>query len=171
MKRVILATFGTIAALVGLLSYKSHRPVASSTVGLPSAALATTAAPSHSARARRSSSAPPNRRRTTSSSPMPRTTTASGAARTVMGSAVTTRYGVVQVKVVTSAKRITAVSFAQLTAFDGHSAEINNQAGPQLLQETLSAQSAHVDGVSGATYTSDGYRTSLQYALDQVGIR
>jgi uncharacterized protein with FMN-binding domain len=88
-----------------------------------------------------------------------------------MGSTVQTRYGIVQVKVVTKAKRITAVSFAQLTAYDGRSAEINSQAAPQLLQQTLSSQSAHVDGVSGATYTSDGYRTSLQYALDQVGIR
>ena len=59
----------------------------------------------------------------------------------------------------------------QLTSFDGRSQQINANAGPILLQQTLSAQSAHVDGVSGATYTSDGYRTSLQAALDQVGIR
>ena len=168
MKRVILATLGTIVALVGLLSFKSHPPVTSSGTALPSAVLATTAAPPPTTPGPTASSAPPNRRRTTSSAP---TTTAATTTRTVMGSTVHTRYGIVQVKVDVTAKRITAVSFAQLTAFDGRSAQINSQAGPQLLQETLSAQSAHIDAVSGATYTSDGYRTSLQYALDQVGIQ
>ena len=81
-----------------------------------------------------------------------------------------TRYGIVQVKITVSGKRITNVGFAQLTAFDGRSQQINSQAAPILLQETLSAQSAHIDSVSGATYTSDGYVQSLQSALDKAGI-
>jgi uncharacterized protein with FMN-binding domain len=44
--------------------------------------------------------------------------------------------------------------------------EINNYAVPILVQETLTAQSANIDSVSGATVTSDGYRASLQSALD-----
>jgi uncharacterized protein with FMN-binding domain len=63
------------------------------------------------------------------------------------------------------------VGFVQLTAFDGRSQQINSQAAPYLLQETLSAQSAHIDAISGATYTSAGYVQSLQSALDQAGIR
>ena len=45
---------------------------------------------------------------------------------------------------------------------------INAHAGPLLLQRTLIAQGADIDTVSGATYTSDGYRESLQSALDQA---
>ena len=180
MKRVILATVGTVAALVALLSFKSHPAVPGSGTALPSAILSTTpGAPSRSG-AQTTTSAPPAPNTTSTAPTTNRTSTktstsasasASASARSTVGSAVSTRYGVVQVKVVTVGHRITAVSFAQLTSHDGRSAQINSQAGPLLLSETLSAQSAHVDAVSGATYTSDGYRTSLQSALDQVGIR
>lgn len=64
--------------------------------------------------------------------------------------------------------KITNVSFVQLTAYDGTSQMINQQAAPILLQQTLQAQSAHIDGVSGATYTSMGYIASLQSALDKL---
>ncbi len=63
------------------------------------------------------------------------------------------------------------MSFLQLTAFDGRSQQINSAAAPILLQETLSAQSAQIDTVSGASYTSAGYVQSLQSALDQAGIK
>lgn len=82
-----------------------------------------------------------------------------------------TQYGIVQVKVTVTGKRIANVSFLQLTAYDGRSQQINNDAAPVLLQETLSAQNAHIDAVSGASYTSDGYTQSLQSALDQAGIQ
>lgn len=74
-------------------------------------------------------------------------------------------------QVVVSGSTIKNVSFLQLTAVDPRSQFINSQAGPILLQETLSAQSSQIDGVSGATYTSEGYVQSLQSALDQAGIR
>jgi uncharacterized protein with FMN-binding domain len=77
----------------------------------------------------------------------------------------------VQVQVVVAGTKIQNVSFLQLTADDPRSQEINDQAGPILLQETLSAQSSTIDTVSGATYTSEGYLQSLQSALDQAGIR
>ena len=48
--------------------------------------------------------------------------------------------------------------------------EINSVAVPILTQETLAAQSAQIDSVSGATYTSDGYKGSLQSALDKAGV-
>ena len=52
----------------------------------------------------------------------------------------------------------------------GRDQEINSEAVPELVQETMQAQSAQIDMVSGATYTSDGYVTSLQSALDQAGV-
>ncbi len=81
-----------------------------------------------------------------------------------------TQYGVVQVQVVVSGTKISNVSFLQLTAYDGRSQQINSEAAPILLQETLSAQSANIDTVSGASYTTAGYVQSLQSALDKAGI-
>lgn len=88
---------------------------------------------------------------------------------TYTGTSVQTRYGVIQVRVTVSGGRITDVATPQLEARDGRSQSINSQAVPLLKQEVLSAQSAQVDTISGATYTSDGYLTSLQAALDQAG--
>ena len=82
-----------------------------------------------------------------------------------------TQYGIVQVKITVADRKITDVAFVKLTAFDGRSRQINSDAAPILLQETLSAQSAQIDSVSGASYTSQGYFQSLQSALDQAGIR
>ena len=56
----------------------------------------------------------------------------------------------------------------RLPSGDGRSQQISTFAGQQLAQQALAAQSANIDGVSGATYTSDSYKTSLQSALDQL---
>ncbi len=62
---------------------------------------------------------------------------------------------------------VTAVSYPQDNPRDQ---EINSYALPQLRREALAAQSAQIDTVSGASYTSDGYRRSLQSALDSAGL-
>lgn len=88
------------------------------------------------------------------------------ASATVTGHAASTRYGDVQVKLVIAAGRIvraTAVAYPRESHRDQ---EINAYAVPVLEQASVSAQSAQIDTVSGATYTSDGYVTSLQSALD-----
>ena len=171
MKRVFVSIVGTVLGLVALLSFKSHPAEHTAAGGLPAASLAVTAPASASpAGGTTATGAPPVPGR----SRLAATATSTKAAvspRTITGSAVQTRYGVVQVKAVLTGRKITSVSFVQLTSFDGRSQQINANAGPILLQQTLSKQTAHIDGVSGATYTSDGYRTSLQAALDQVGIR
>jgi uncharacterized protein with FMN-binding domain len=84
------------------------------------------------------------------------------------GRSVETGYGAIQVAVTVAGGKITDVSTPQLEAFDGRSQRINSQAVPILKQEVLQAQSANVSMVSGATYTSDGYLTSLQSALDKA---
>jgi uncharacterized protein with FMN-binding domain len=53
---------------------------------------------------------------------------------------------------------------------NGRDQEINSYALPVLVQETLRAQNAHIDMVSGATVTSGGYLRSLQAALDRAGL-
>ena len=88
---------------------------------------------------------------------------------TFPGSTVQTRYGPVQVSVTIANGTITEVTALQLTNDGGRSVAISAQAAPILRSEVLSAQSAKVSNVSGATYTSKGYTTSLQAALDTAG--
>ncbi|WP_375493552.1 FMN-binding protein [uncultured Jatrophihabitans sp.] len=165
MKRLILTVSGTVAGFAALLSFKTQAHPITAAGPLPSAG-ARTDAPASSAALSSTRGTPTP---TTSRSATPaRTRTVS---RNYVGRAITTRYGVVQVKVTVAASKITGVSFEQLTAFDRHSEEINSMAGPQLLQETLTQQSAQVDTISGASYTSDGYRQSLQSALDQAHLK
>lgn len=84
----------------------------------------------------------------------------------VDGPAVDTQYGAVQVRVIYSGKHITNVVPLHLTDSSGRSVAISADAAPVLRQEALAAQSAHIDVVSGATYTSEAYQQSLQAAID-----
>ncbi|WP_439690843.1 FMN-binding protein [Curtobacterium sp. SP.BCp] len=97
---------------------------------------------------------------------------ASGAAKdgTFTGHAAQTQYGPVQVEITVAGGKITDVTALELTDRDGRSAQISQQAAPILRQEALQAQSAQIQAVSGATYTSEGYVTSLQSAIDQAGL-
>ena len=87
---------------------------------------------------------------------------------TYTGQANDNSYGTVQVAAVISGGKITDVTFLQMPSDRQHSAELSAYAQPVLLQETIQAQSAKVDGVSSATLTSDSYMQSLQSALDQA---
>lgn len=95
--------------------------------------------------------------------------TARPAASTVTGPTVDTHYGPVQVTITTVGKRITAVAVA-ISPQDPRSQSIETQAVPILKQETLQAQSASVNTVSGATVVSDAYLQSLQSALSKAGL-
>ncbi|WP_315095004.1 FMN-binding protein [uncultured Cellulomonas sp.] len=88
---------------------------------------------------------------------------------TVVGSSVSTRYGPVQVSVTFSAGQITDVQVLQVPGGHHESVQINARATPILAQEVVDAQSAQVDTVSGATYTSEAYAESVQSAIDQRG--
>lgn len=164
MKRILLSVTATVVGLVALLSFKTHGRALAPAGGLPSAAAAAPAG-SGSTSAGTTTSSPPRAGATRSKPP------AAASAKAYTGAAVQTQYGVVQVAVTVTGRHIDSVKFLQLTAYDPHSQDINSQAGPILLQETVQGQTGHVDTVSGATYTSDGYLQSLQSALDQAGIR
>ncbi|MER7246872.1 FMN-binding protein [Kribbella sp. NPDC000426] len=84
----------------------------------------------------------------------------------VAGGVVDTQYGPVQVGITVRGGRITKAHTLQHPSGDGQTDQINGYAVPQLNQETMTAQSAQIDTVSGATFTSEGYRQSLQSALD-----
>ena len=88
--------------------------------------------------------------------------------RRVSGDAVDTQYGIVQVRITLRGNRIVAIANVALPFDRNRSQEISSIAGPLLRREALQAQSARIDVVSGATYTSDGYAQSLQSALDRA---
>jgi uncharacterized protein with FMN-binding domain len=85
------------------------------------------------------------------------------------GTGVQTPFGTVQVQVTLQSGQITDVQALQLPA-GGHSGQVSSYAEPQLRSEVLQAQSAQVNTISGATYTSMGYIQSVQSALDQAGL-
>ena len=102
------------------------------------------------------------------------TTTGTGASAgklsdgSYQGTVEQTRYGPVQVEITVSGGRISDVKALQLTNAEQRSVQISNQAAPILRSEVLKAQSADVATVSGATFTTEGYLTSLQSALDKA---
>ncbi|GGS72749.1 MULTISPECIES: FMN-binding protein [Streptomyces] len=141
LRRIVLASAATVSGTVLLLALKPHT--------VPTVVTANTRPPAASG----------------SSSPG----TASGS-RTVTGDTVQTRWGPVQVRVTLRDGRLTDVTAVAYPQDNPRDQEINSYALPRLRSEALQAQSAEIDSVSGATYTSDGYRRSLQSALDSAGL-
>ena len=88
---------------------------------------------------------------------------------TYTGDAETTRFGTTQVSVTVAGGRITEVATLQLNQADPRSVQISESATPTLRTEVLAQQTAAVDTVSGATWTSAAYEASLQSALDRAG--
>ena len=93
--------------------------------------------------------------------------TASGS-KVITGDVVNGPYGPSQVAITLSGDKITKVTVLQHTDDGSNSQEIDGNALPKLTAETLTAQSAKIDAVSGASYTSAGYIKSLQSALDRA---
>jgi uncharacterized protein with FMN-binding domain len=93
-----------------------------------------------------------------------------GGIHTITGPVAQTPFGSVQVRVTSQGRRITNVTAVRLPGDTAYSQLLSQTAGPQLRREALTAQSARIDAVSGATYTSEGYAQSLQSALDQLHV-
>jgi FMN-binding domain len=155
MRRILFAVSGTIAGLVMLLSFKSH----TSAGAVTDTAGAANAKPFGQASA--SASASP------SSGGSGVLSTTGG--RQLTGQVANTAYGPVQLQLTLVQNKITKVSVLQQPEATANDIRIGNFAFPKLIQETLTAQSARIDSVSGATYTSGGYIKSLQSILDGSG--
>lgn len=160
MRRALLAIVSTVAGLVFLLSYKTHSP---SSVASPFPVVSTTT----STKAPAQPSAKPSAKAPAQASVK---TPAKATASTTTGDAVQTRYGPVQVAVTVVSGKVTAATAVVYPANDPRDEQINSYAIPALNQEAVRADSANIDMVSGATYTSQGYIQSLQSALDKAGI-
>jgi uncharacterized protein with FMN-binding domain len=114
---------------------------------------------------------PAVQRATASTSTAKPAATASGGSGTATGDAVDTQYGAAQVQVTVRSGKIVEIKALQLQGNDPRSLMISSSAEPTLREEALSAQSAAIDAVSGATFTSASYDQSLQSALDKLGFK
>lgn len=158
MRRVILAIVSTVVGLVLLLTFKTH---STSGAGSPPAALGTPSAGGVSGSGGSGGSG---------GGGDAGVGTGTAAAKTVTGSAANTIYGPVQVQIVVKGGKVTAAKAVEYPQDTPRDSQINAFAIPVLDREAVSVGSAKIDMVSGATYTSQGYLTSLQNALDQAKI-
>ncbi len=157
MRRISYWAMSTLTLLVLLFSYHTSR--SSSLVGTAEVRTATTTSASSGGSGRSSGA---------SSGSGSSNSGASTSAQTVAGTAVMTRYGPVQVQITIESGKITAAETLQVPMESGHDRMINAQAVPTYNGEVVSAQSAQIDMVSGATVTYNGYVESLQAAIDQA---
>jgi uncharacterized protein with FMN-binding domain len=192
MRRTPIVIGATIAGLAGVLAF--HTRSASLTLGSLPGVSAPRSSPTSSVPATptghgsNSGSSPPTSSSTTIPPPTPSTTattipprststttapstTTTLATQSATGEAVNYTYGILSVSVTSSGKRIENVTIASLD--DGgnfRSQSIDQQSIPILERQALQAQSANIQGVSGASYTSAGFERSLQSALGKLGL-
>lgn len=200
MKRPALVVVGTAVGLVGLLGYHAALPTlptfvsspitsAGPSTTVPRAATTTTSAPpprqstttTTPARTSTTTQAPASPPPTTTTTQAPpatttthaptTTTTATSTSRSAIGESVNYIYGVLSVEVQATGSKISKVTIGSINDGGNYRSEsIDQMAIPQLEQQTLSLQSAKIQGVSGASYTSAGFRQSLQSALSKLGL-
>jgi uncharacterized protein with FMN-binding domain len=153
MKRAPIVLSATVAGLAVTLGFHAHAPAAP-----PPTTTAQASAPSSSGASGSSGSG---------ATPA---AAASSSTKTVTSDVASNQYGNVQLKVTVSNGKVAKIEALQVPQNDRRSAEINAYAEPALQASALQAQSANIDTVSGATYTSDSYKAALQSALDKAGL-
>jgi uncharacterized protein with FMN-binding domain len=149
MKRVIFSAAATVTGLVALLNFKTQPATTAASPSPTNSSPNTTAATSRGAAT---------------------ATAATTGTSTVTGAAAQTRYGPVQVRVTITNGKIASVQAVEYPTDRPKDVQINSYAVPLLDKEAVAANSAKIDTISGATYTSTGFKTSLQSALTQAGI-
>ncbi len=183
MKRAPIVISATVAGMAAVLAFQPHQPEfvsAASSAAVPSttADSSTSSTTSTDSTDTGSSSSGSTDSGSTSSSGTDSsgsstTSSSSGSTssgtKSYSGDAVSTQYGDAQVKVTITDGKITDVVALQLQSNDPRSVQISTSAEPLLKASALAKQSADIDMVSGATFTSASYATSLQSALDQAG--
>ncbi|MFF4397716.1 FMN-binding protein [Streptomyces sp. NPDC001480] len=154
LRRIVLASAATVSGMVLLLSLKPHEsPGLTVNASSPAPSSSASAAPGGSGGSSSGGSGG----------------SGSAGTKSATGDTIQTRWGPVQVRITVKDGKLSDVTAVTYPTENPRDQEINSYAIPQLRREALAAQSADIDTVSGATYTSDGYRQSLQSALDSAG--
>ena len=166
MRRAPIVITATVVGLIGVLEFHS-RPSAIAVATIPAAGAAA-ASPAGSASSQGSSgtaASSKSKAKAKASSPGTPSTT-----RTATGPQVNYSWGTLSVSVTVSGTKVTKVGIASLDDYGNpRSQSIDQYSIPQLEQQAVAAQSANIQGVSGASYTSAGFKQSLQAALQQLG--
>ena len=183
MKRGLLIGVGTLGGLGAVFAITPPQFGTSGPSGLAALPGRATSSPAPVADSTNAESAPTKSASTSTkpaskptksaTAPVPAQTkpaASAGVTGTFDGNTASTRWGPVQVRIVVKDGKIVAASALQSPDGDSRSRSISDQAIPYLVQETLAAQSAQISGVSGASYTSNGWFTSLQSALKKAGL-
>ena len=166
----------TVVGLIGVLAFHS-RPSAISVATIPAAGAATTSPPASaqprggSGTAGTSKAKPATSKSASGAAPKASSPGTPSSTRTAVGPQVNYTWGVLSVSVTVSGTKVTKVGIGSLD--DGgnpRSQSIDQNSIPLLEQQALAAQSANIQGVSGASYTSAGFKQSLQSALQQLGV-
>jgi uncharacterized protein with FMN-binding domain len=157
MKRAPIVVSATVAGVAAVLGFHARSPAVTVAAATSRAAASTPSGSTGSATTTGSTA-----------SAGASATSPSSATKTALGDAMSTRYGTAQVRVTVSNGKIIKVEAIQLQNSDPKSAAISSSAEPILRQSVLTKQTAAVDAVSGATYTSLSYEGSLQSALDKL---
>ena len=181
MQRYQLVLGGTVASVAGVLAFPTHSAKltipsvsASGTASSPGAS-GSTATGSSSAGSAAAGSAATGSGTTATGSGTTATGSASSSASSGTKSAtsgdVQFHYGDMTVKVTVTGSRISNVSIASINETDGRSASIDSYAIPQLEQQVVAANSVNINGVSGATFTSQGFVDAVANALQKLGFK
>jgi uncharacterized protein with FMN-binding domain len=165
-------TSGGIGALGSKSTSTTPAPVASAPTAVPAnPTTPTQPGPTATTKAKKKTS---TKATTTPAAPTqtqaPTTPQSASVTGTFTGNAVPTIYGPVQVQITVSNGKITGATALTYPRSSGRDQQINSQAIPLLIQETLQAQSANIQGVGGASYTSQGWYDSLVSALKKAGM-
>jgi len=166
-RRAVLTILATALGLILLFSFKT--PDSPSDANGPLAAALGTPAPGATPRPLVRGTPRPGVIAGDSPPPVASAQPPSSGKQQVDGDVVGTRFGDVQVRLIESGGKIVDIKALQLPFDRSRSAQISQFSAPILHDEALQTQSARIDTVSGATYTSLAYRKSLQSALDRVG--
>jgi uncharacterized protein with FMN-binding domain len=160
MKRYPVVIGATVAGIAGIMSFHTDNPSRPLSNSLPIAARSG-ARPSQSGHAPRKApggAVPPS---TTVPTTAPNNASATGATEQY-------GYGTLAVTVTVRSSKIVNVQLSDLQTIDGYSQTLAQQVAPTLRRQVLASQSSRIDGISGATYTSQAYALSVQSALDQL---
>jgi uncharacterized protein with FMN-binding domain len=159
---------GAVAGFAGVLGFHTRAAPAaqSAAVSAGGGAGATQASPAGSS-AGPSPASRPSPGPASHSSPA----AAGGAAHSAAGATEQYGYGQLAVEITVSGNRITNVTVPVLKTQDPTSQQLSVQAIPELRSQVLAADGAHIDGVSGATFTSQAYANSVQAALDKLNLK
>ena len=155
MRRAPIVLTATAAGVAGILTFHTKQ---ATDVSVPASKPSTTSSPSTTAPQQTGP------RSTTTTAPA-----APGATKTVTGPVEQYGFGQLSVRVTEQGGRITGVSLASLSTAEPYSQGLAQQTAPQLGREVVAAQSPRIQGISGATYTSQAYALSAQGAIDSLG--